>query len=53
MVEIVKLKPSENTLLESLLPNDRKVEVTYGVCYLYDEQFVITEDMVERELNDK
>ena len=44
----VELNPTDNEELETVVPNDRVVEVKFGICYLADTQFIITNDMIKR-----
>lgn len=46
---IIKINQEEN--LESKLPSDRVVTVIGNITNLYDEQFYISDDMIERVLN--
>lgn len=47
----IKLKLTDNEELEKLLPNDRIVNIDNNILYLYDEQFNITNDMIEEIIN--
>jgi len=48
----VKLKDGLSLELEAVLPIDRVVGVTNGYVSLYDNQYEITNEMIEEIIND-
>ena len=45
------LKQTSNAALEAVLPVDRFITIDINnVVYLFDTAFIITEDMIEKEL---
>lgn len=46
----VKLKITDNELLEQYIPIDRVVTAQFGIFSLSDTEFILTENMIEEIL---